>query len=112
MRHRDHVETAGAIKKPSFRGDAKHRTRNLEIPGLVLTHHPGMTEVYLLYPHLPGFPADHRLLAGDAPVVAGQRAALAERAMARHHERKRVLADRGTDRARGFRAFDVAGDVR
>jgi hypothetical protein len=27
----------------SFRGDAKHRTRNLEIPGLVLTHHPGMT---------------------------------------------------------------------
>src|SRR6201992_1872369 len=30
---------------PSFRGDAKHRTRNLEIPGLVLTHHPGMTEV-------------------------------------------------------------------
>jgi hypothetical protein len=21
----------------------KHRTRNLEIPGLVLTHHPGMT---------------------------------------------------------------------
>ena len=30
--------------KPSFRGDAKHRTRNLEVPGLVLTHHPGMTE--------------------------------------------------------------------
>jgi hypothetical protein len=29
---------------PSFRGDAEHRTRNLEIPGLVLTHHPGMTE--------------------------------------------------------------------
>src|SRR4051812_45289178 len=29
---------------PSFRGDATHRTRNLEIPGLVLTHHPGMTD--------------------------------------------------------------------
>ena len=34
----------------SFRGDAKHRatmcnctSENLEIPGLVLTHHPGMT---------------------------------------------------------------------
>ena len=27
----------------SFRGDAKHRIRNLEIPGLVLAHHPGMT---------------------------------------------------------------------
>ena len=27
----------------SFRGDARHRTRNLEIPGLVLAHHPGMT---------------------------------------------------------------------
>ena len=26
-----------------FRGDAQHRTRNLEIPGLVLAHHPGMT---------------------------------------------------------------------
>jgi|GEM_PF-2297608 hypothetical protein len=24
------------IQTPSFRGDAKHRTRNLEIPGLVL----------------------------------------------------------------------------
>src|SRR5260370_1760581 len=33
-----------AIQKPSFRGDAEHRTRNLEIPGLVLAHHPGMTE--------------------------------------------------------------------
>ena len=39
----DHVE-------PSFRGDAKHRTRCaiahgiLEIPGLVLRTHPGMTE--------------------------------------------------------------------
>jgi hypothetical protein len=31
------------IDTPSFRGDAKHRTRNLEIPGLVLAHHPGMT---------------------------------------------------------------------
>jgi hypothetical protein len=26
----------GVGKDPSFRGDAKHRTRNLEIPGLVL----------------------------------------------------------------------------
>ena len=33
-----------AIQTSSFRGDAKHRTRNLEIPGLVLMHHPGMTE--------------------------------------------------------------------
>jgi hypothetical protein len=32
-----------AIQTPSFRGDAKHRTRNLEIPGLVLAQHPGMT---------------------------------------------------------------------
>src|SRR6185295_9704711 len=31
--------------KPSFRGDAKHRTRNLEIPGLVLPDHPGMTNI-------------------------------------------------------------------
>jgi hypothetical protein len=29
---------------PSFRGDAQHRTRDLEIPGLVLAHHPGMTK--------------------------------------------------------------------
>src|ERR1700741_1889941 len=91
----------------SFRGDTKHRTtmcnctsENLEIPGLVLTHHPGMTGISLLHSHLPGFPADHRLLAGDAPVVAGQRAALAERAMAGHHEGDRILADRGTDGAR------------
>src|SRR5258707_8455471 len=31
------------LSSPSFRGDAKHRTRNLEIPGLALTRHPGMT---------------------------------------------------------------------
>ena len=29
--------------RPSFRGASKMRTRNLEIPGLVLAHHPGMT---------------------------------------------------------------------
>jgi hypothetical protein len=33
-----------AIQTTSFRGDAKRRTRNLEIPGLALTRHPGMTE--------------------------------------------------------------------
>ena len=39
-----------AIRTPSFRGDAKHRTRNLEIPRCAIahlrsgaTHHPGMT---------------------------------------------------------------------
>jgi hypothetical protein len=30
------VVASGATQTPSFRGDAKHRTRNLEIPGLVL----------------------------------------------------------------------------
>src|SRR5271155_2472406 len=29
----------------SFRGDAKHRTRNLEIPGLCQQAHPGMTSL-------------------------------------------------------------------
>ncbi len=33
------------VTTPSFRGDAKHRTRNLGIPGLVLAHHPGMTNL-------------------------------------------------------------------
>jgi hypothetical protein len=28
---------------PSFRGALKARTRNLEIPGSMLTHRPGMT---------------------------------------------------------------------
>jgi hypothetical protein len=37
-----------AIQESSFRGDAQHRTRNLEIPGLVRTRHPGMTESRLL----------------------------------------------------------------
>ncbi len=30
-------------QNPSFRGDAKHRTRNLEIPGSSLPRRPGMT---------------------------------------------------------------------
>src|SRR5229473_3848373 len=38
------AEATKQIRTPSFRGDAKHRTRNLEIPGLALTRHPGMTE--------------------------------------------------------------------
>jgi hypothetical protein len=33
----------GEFLGTSFRGYAKHRTRKFEIPGLVLTHHPGMT---------------------------------------------------------------------
>jgi hypothetical protein len=37
------IASGAMLSKPSFRGDAKHRTRNLEIPGLLLTHHPGMT---------------------------------------------------------------------
>ena len=32
-----------ARQRSSFRGDAQHRTRNLEIPGLALARHPGMT---------------------------------------------------------------------
>jgi len=32
----ERAKEACAVSKPSFRSDAKHRTRNLEIPGLVL----------------------------------------------------------------------------
>ncbi len=41
---RSRIRLREAIQSPSFRGDAKHRTRNLEIPGLRLAAHPGMTE--------------------------------------------------------------------
>ncbi len=34
----------------SFRGDAKHRARNLEIPGLVPSDHPGMTTRFQISP--------------------------------------------------------------
>ena len=60
---------------------------------------------------LPGLPAQHRALAGEAPVIAGDVAALADDAVARHHEAHRVLADRGADRARGGRRADLGGDV-
>jgi hypothetical protein len=36
-------EDDDVISASSFRGDAKASNRNLEIPGLALTHHPGMT---------------------------------------------------------------------
>ena len=49
--------------------------------------------------HLPRFPAEHGALARDAPVIAGEFAALADHAMARHHERDRIAPDRGADRA-------------
>ena len=65
----------------------------------LLPPYDSRNDVELMHPHLPGFPADHRLLAGDAPVIAGQRAALAERAMAGHHERDRIFSNRSPDRA-------------
>src|SRR5882762_49987 len=49
----------------------------------------------LMHADLSGFPAQHRLFAGDAPVITGQRAAFAEGAVAGNHERHRVLADGG-----------------
>src|SRR4030088_1891413 len=45
LRPRGRYCIGGGLMWAVFPGDAKHRTRNLEIPGLVLTHHPGMTEV-------------------------------------------------------------------
>jgi hypothetical protein len=47
----------------SFRGDAEHRTRNLEIPGLVLTHHPGMTA--------SGFKSRKAAIIADTMLAAG-----------------------------------------
>jgi GNAT superfamily N-acetyltransferase len=52
-----------------------------------------------VHSHLAGLPAEHRLLAGDAPVIAGQRTAFAEGAVAGHHERDRIFSDRSADRA-------------
>jgi hypothetical protein len=57
---------SGGLRPLSFRGDAKHRTRNLEIPGLVPTHHPGMTAMH----RLPGvLPKSQLFSAGAAPIV-------------------------------------------
>src|SRR4051794_11821928 len=61
---------------------------------------------------LSRFPSNHRLLARDAPVIAGQRAAFAERAMARHYEGDRILSDRSTNGTRSLRAFDPGRDIR
>ncbi|HUN99460.1 MAG TPA: hypothetical protein VMU69_24910, partial [Bradyrhizobium sp.] len=56
---------------PSFRGDAKHRTRNLEIPGLVLSHHPGMTaKTQFLSPAAPIAP---ELCMDQVPLDRGRR---------------------------------------
>src|SRR5690348_5852508 len=51
-----------------------------------------------VHSHLSGFPTDHRLLAGDAPMITGQCTTLAERAMAGHHERDWIFSDGGSDR--------------
>jgi acyl-CoA thioesterase len=44
----------------------QHRTRNLEIPGLVLTHHPGMTGKYMLTKSQHLFDDATRVVAGDS----------------------------------------------
>ena len=79
-------------------GAPEGRTRNLEVPGSMLRIAPNDNRESM-HAHLSGFPAEHRLFPRDAPVIAGQRAAFAERAMARHHERYRISADGGADRA-------------
>src|SRR5580658_6102629 len=61
---------------------------------------------------LPGLPAEHGPLTGEPPVIAGELAGFADYAVARHHERHRVLADRGADGAGGFWRADLSGDVR
>ena len=57
----------------------------------------------------PRFPADDRLLARQAPMVAGERARAPEHAMTGHDERDRVAADRGPDGARRLRACRSCG---
>ena len=56
--------------------------------------------------HRAGLPAEHGALAGDAPVIAGELAGLAETRWQGTTKRDRVLADRGADRARGLRLAD------
>ena len=51
-------------------------------------------------------PAEHRALAGQAPVIAGERAVGADHAVAGHHEGDRILSDRRADRARGLARAD------
>src|SRR3974390_3357700 len=49
------------------------------------------------------FPAEHRALAREAPVIPGDVAAFAEDAVARDDEANWILADRSADCARSFR---------
>src|SRR5512138_3825733 len=65
-----HSAPTGDDGEPSFRGDAKHRTRNIEIPGLVLAHHPGMTSP-VRQRSMPGMNLLHRgeLLRGSCALM-------------------------------------------
>src|SRR5438034_840678 len=59
----------------------------------------------------PRLPAEHRAFSGEAPVIAGERTALADHAMARHHERYRVFSDSGADSAGGTWRGDPFGEL-
>ena len=61
--------------------------------------------------HPPRLPAEHRALAGDAPVIAGEIAGFADDAVAGHDEAHRILADRGADGAGGGGRADFPGDA-
>src|SRR5215213_11508599 len=62
----------------SFRGDAKHRTRNLEIPGLVLTHHPGMMTTSSFLRLVDRQHLQRRCIGLDAKGVRGDQADLVQ----------------------------------
>src|ERR1700760_2231737 len=65
----------------------------------------------LMQPQLSRFPAQHRLFTRDAPVIAGQGAAFAERTVARYDERHRISSDRGAHGARRLGVLDAGRDV-
>jgi hypothetical protein len=66
--------------RPSFRDGAQHQTRNLEIPGSMLTHRSGMTGFY-------GF--SRRLIFFPPRDVSAEASAEAEAEAARREGRRR-----------------------
>ena len=68
------------------------RARGNDLTEAAITVTPAISDVLAAIAR-----TEHCLLARDAPVIAGQLAVLAERAMAGHHEGYGILADRSAD---------------
>jgi peptidoglycan/xylan/chitin deacetylase (PgdA/CDA1 family) len=102
---RQSAETLVAYQSGTFRRGAQPEAAPVAVADASLLNDPSGSGGFA------GFPAEDGALAGEAPVITGNVAALADDTVAGNDETDRVLADCGADGAGALGGADACGDV-